>query len=717
MAPVVFNSSQVFQEAEVLKSTITAKKKDDFSVGGDLWASCQSLQDLYKSILLSDLSYALERKVEQELWNCAFKSHIDNMRLQIKERKNNKKSELQALLTLFLETASGFYIQLLNELCLKYALDVPGYLHPASLGILYDVNSNRRMRHDKKPPASASYYICQDCLVHLGDLARYRYDTIEAEVYYRQALQLVPTNGQPYNQLAILASSRGDTLGTVYFYCRSIAAKNPFPAASTNLKKTFSKTLNQSGKKILTCENIDKAEFVEAFIECHGLVCLGQDLNNAKTLCEKSLSKNQLERDELTASDLLKMTSVNIFLLYHVSTFDDADDLSGFAKDRNHESWAIMLDFIMNMFHCFLESIIGNLGADKKDMDESFLDVVLPAVSTIVLWFRANSPRIFKDETFNKFPIWNSFVHIVNQFSVDICMKKIDSTLPEDQELQGFLPLVNVLRKSDVNMKQTSKTAELMERKKRLVDFGVYLSRHSSGIIVCEKKEDGGYRFECINVSDKRLGSSTPFSETSSLFGQTIISPSQGVQNETPSSVHDQVGQYSLFQSNWNVPLTLGSTVAPNLISATPTSSNHPIKPSTVSSEIEDSAPRVTSRVVGSHRSPTIPNVSLPIPPTSLAVGSNRPLSPGHRASPSPSVEKFQPPSSFGLNFTLGSWSPLGNMTSNGHHDNGGNGTGGGKSLSNGNGNSFWGSSFHSAQSSMSPLEQLLKEQKSQQTS
>lgn len=61
-------------------------------------------------------------------------------------------------------------------------------------------------------------------------------------------------------------------------------------------------------------------------------------------------------------------------------------------------------------------------------------------------------------------------MHIVNQFSVDICMKKIgkicwiflsiwkedetcasfrflpDLTLPEDQELQGFLPLVNVLR-------------------------------------------------------------------------------------------------------------------------------------------------------------------------------------------------------------------------------------------------------------------------------
>ena len=125
----------------------------------------------------------------------------------------------------------------------------------------------------------------------------------------------------------------------------------------------------------------------------------------------------------------------------------------------------------------------------------------------------------------------------------------------------------------------------------------------------------------------------------------------------------------------------------PSSPSATPASSSHPTKPSTVATNIKDSVPLVTSRAVGSHRSPTFPNASLPIPPTSLAVGSNRPLSPGNRVSPSPNGDKpsFQQPSSFGLNIALGVWSPLGNIAANGHHEPGGAGPV--KPQSNGNGN------------------------------
>ena len=101
---------------------------------------------------------------------------------------------------------------------------------------------------------------------------------------------------------------------------------------------------------------------------------------------------------------------------------------------------------------------------------------------------------------------------------------------------------------------------------------------------------------------------------------------------------------------------------------------------------MKDSVPLVSSRAVGSHRSPTFPTSSLPIPPTSLAVGSNRPLSPGTRVSPSPNGDKsFQPSPSFGINIGLGVWSPLGNMPGNGHHDSGGGGNA--KPHSNGNGN------------------------------
>lgn len=60
--------------------------------------------------------------------------------------------------------------------------------------------------------------------------------------------------GQPYNQLAILASSKGDHLTTIFYYCRSIAVKFPFPAASTNLQKALSKALERWGWSILGSE-------------------------------------------------------------------------------------------------------------------------------------------------------------------------------------------------------------------------------------------------------------------------------------------------------------------------------------------------------------------------------------------------------------------------------------------------------------------------------
>lgn len=60
-------------------------------------------------------------------------------------------------------------------------------------------------------------------------------------------MTLCRSTGQPYNQLAILASSKGDHLTTIFYYCRSIAVKFPFPAASTNLQKALSKALERYG--------------------------------------------------------------------------------------------------------------------------------------------------------------------------------------------------------------------------------------------------------------------------------------------------------------------------------------------------------------------------------------------------------------------------------------------------------------------------------------
>ncbi|EFP75168.2 uncharacterized protein PGTG_01761 [Puccinia graminis f. sp. tritici CRL 75-36-700-3] len=60
---------------------------------------------------------------------------------------------------------------------------------------------------------------------------------------YNQARLLIPTNGNPSNQLAVLSSYIPDILSCAYHYYRALCVKNPFPTARQNLGSTFNKAL------------------------------------------------------------------------------------------------------------------------------------------------------------------------------------------------------------------------------------------------------------------------------------------------------------------------------------------------------------------------------------------------------------------------------------------------------------------------------------------
>ncbi len=49
-----------------------------------------------------------------------------------------------------------------------------------------------------------------------------RRNWLKAERYYRQALQLLPENGNPHNQLAIVATYNNNNLSAVHRYFRSL---------------------------------------------------------------------------------------------------------------------------------------------------------------------------------------------------------------------------------------------------------------------------------------------------------------------------------------------------------------------------------------------------------------------------------------------------------------------------------------------------------------
>lgn len=113
----------ISRKTELLKAKIQECKDNLFDT--DAWLCLQQLQKIYQQILILDLEYALDLKLEQDLWNLGFKNYIASLQSYIRDKKNPKRADAQTMLTWCLEAASGFYITLLQEICSAFNLDLP----------------------------------------------------------------------------------------------------------------------------------------------------------------------------------------------------------------------------------------------------------------------------------------------------------------------------------------------------------------------------------------------------------------------------------------------------------------------------------------------------------------------------------------------------------------------------------------------------------------
>ena len=135
------------------------------------------------------------------------------------------------------------------------------------------------------------YMSCYRCYIFLGDLTRYIRDNggnstewMTAAKYYNRALRLFPTNGNPHNQLAVLATYVNDDFNAMYHYFRSIAAANPFPTSKENLAVMFEKNRQQAenlqealapllnGRRRATENRVLRDSFLVFFIRIHGII-------------------------------------------------------------------------------------------------------------------------------------------------------------------------------------------------------------------------------------------------------------------------------------------------------------------------------------------------------------------------------------------------------------------------------------------------------------
>lgn len=80
-----FLNAQHFRNAEDLKLKVS--RKCDLLNDTDAWTYQQQLQTLYHQVLVLDLEYALDKKVEQELWTFGFKNHITSLQELTRDKK------------------------------------------------------------------------------------------------------------------------------------------------------------------------------------------------------------------------------------------------------------------------------------------------------------------------------------------------------------------------------------------------------------------------------------------------------------------------------------------------------------------------------------------------------------------------------------------------------------------------------------------------------
>uniref|UniRef100_A0A8B9ESQ5 Nonsense-mediated mRNA decay factor n=1 Tax=Anser cygnoides TaxID=8845 RepID=A0A8B9ESQ5_ANSCY len=487
----------------------------------EVWTSRQALQDLYQKMLVTDLEYALDKKVEQDLWNHAFKNQITTLQGQAKNRANPNRSEVQANLSLFLEAASGFYTQLLQELCTVFNVDLPCRVKSSQLGII----SNKQTHTSAivKPQSSSCSYICQHCLVHLGDIARYRNQTSQAESYYRHAAQLVPSNGQPYNQLAILASSKGDHLTTIFYYCRSIAVKFPFPAASTNLQKALSKAL-ESRDEVKTRWSV--SDFIKAFIKFHGHVYLSKSLEKLSPLREKleEQFKRLLFQKAFNSQQLVHITVINLFQLHHLRDFSNETEQHSYSQDEQL-CWTQLLALFMSFLGVLCKCPLQN-----DYQEDSGAAYPLPAVKVSMDWLKLR-PSVFQEAVVDERRyIWPWLISLLNSFQPheEDLSNNNATPLPEEFELQGFLALRPSFRNLDFSKGHQAITGDKEGqqrriRQQRLIFTGKWIADNQPRLIQCEN-EVGKLLF-LTEIPELLLEDSSEAKESVTLQETSITEP------------------------------------------------------------------------------------------------------------------------------------------------------------------------------------------------
>ncbi|KAI8845708.1 hypothetical protein BJ741DRAFT_585567 [Chytriomyces cf. hyalinus JEL632] len=406
--------------------------------------------------LLSDYASAHERGSEAMLWK-GFYAQIGTFRASISNAKRERNAanlaSSMALFRAFLDDAIVFYAQLVLRLANVYSLQRvlrvvvhSGALRAFEVGLSND--SPTPTPSEEKIDKSAIVVSCFQCIIYLGDLARYKDSTTPEpspapKFYYMLAHALLPTSGNPFNQLAVLPQAATSEITAAELYIRALCCRRPFGTARKNLELIL-------GSKVRAVEGVD------GVLEAARVLLLSAKPDSewafddfAQSIQTPLLSSLQklLETDTLDRVTLSKCARLLVGVL-------------GLLKISNSRPMAVIsanslvLSFAITCMHSFVSRVheagepsASNTVSDKPGIGElSVLQVIIRYARQEIQKKEIGGAEI--PESGEWTDIWHELAAFGNHalgtvLDLKTAKKRLKegNTLPVDADLVGFLPV------------------------------------------------------------------------------------------------------------------------------------------------------------------------------------------------------------------------------------------------------------------------------------
>lgn len=267
---------RIYMELVALDKQLRDLLRANPSNAQDANALRRRLMDAAARLADAHPTFAASKEVEQALWKPCFYRRIEDFRQRI--RKYAAAQADHNVREHFARVSSEFQ-QFLTESAAFYAR-------------LRDVFAS--WLHCNQGQGDSDAITCcrqslHRCYVFLGDLARYRElhsqkakkNFAPAEALYYRALAVLPENGNPHNQLAVLATYVEAETVAVYRYCRSLLTSQPFSTAGENLALLFERSRQRplAAPIVLTSSSPsskEKSAFLKSFLHrltrMHGIL-------------------------------------------------------------------------------------------------------------------------------------------------------------------------------------------------------------------------------------------------------------------------------------------------------------------------------------------------------------------------------------------------------------------------------------------------------------